>query len=178
MFDAGKFKALVHHVIARVDDPSRLGAVKLNKAVWFVDAEAYLRTGTTLTGARYSKMPQGPVPKAMLPILRELQAEGSIVVDTVDYYGRGKRQYRSLSEPPAGTFSDEELEYIHEITDIIAIHHTAASISESTHGAAWKLAEDGEDLPFHAVLADDLGPVTDADIEWAREMMTAFANAA
>lgn len=178
MFNAEKFKALVHHVIARVEDPAKLGAVKLNKVVWFVDAQSYLRTGETLTGARYSKMPQGPVPKAMLPILRELQSEGAVSIETVDYYGRGKRQYRALVKPQAEIFTEDEISYINEITDVVALRHTAASISELTHGAAWKLAKDGEDLPFHAVLADDLQEVTEQDIEWARERMGAFAIAA
>lgn len=178
MFKPEIFKALVHHVIARVKDPSQLGAVKLNKCVWFTDGQSYLRTGSTLTGARYTKMPQGPVPKAMLPVLRELQDEGAIMVETVDYYGRGKRQYRSLKQPPEGVFDEETLDYIHEITDLIAEKHTAASISEMTHGAAWKLASDGETLPFFAVLADELQDVTDEDIEWARGRMKEFAAAA
>jgi hypothetical protein len=177
-FNAKKFKNLVHYVISRVEDPSQLGAVKLNKIVWYIDAEAYLRTGESLTGARYSKMPQGPVPKAMLPIIRELEQESSILVETVDYYGRGKRQYRSLSAPDREIFAKDELEYIDEITDIIALRHTATSISERTHGAAWKLADDGEDLPFFAVLADDLQKVTDSDIQWAKGRMNAFEAAA
>ncbi len=178
MFKPDKFKALVHHVIARVEDPSQLGAVKLNKAVWFIDAQSYLRTGETLTGARYTKMPQGPVPKAMLPILRELQADGAISVDTVEYYGRPKRQYRLLLPAPEGVFDDEVTTYIHEITDIIAKHNTAKSISDQTHGAAWKLADDGEDLPFFAVLADDLEKVTAEDVDWAVERMKAYQIAA
>lgn len=174
MFDAAKFKALVHHVIARVEDPSQLGAVKLNKAVWFIDGRTYLRTGKTLTGARYIKEPQGPIAKAMLPILRELQNEGAIAVESVDYYGRAKWQYRSLRDARTNLFSKDELEYINEITDIIALHHTAKSISEATHGPAWKLARNGEDLPFHAVLAEDLQPVTEEDISWAKERMSAY----
>lgn len=177
MFDAAKFKALVHYVIARVEDPSQLGAVKLNKILWFIDGQAYLRTGKTLTGARYIKEPQGPVAKAMLPLLRELQSEGAIRIESVDYYGRGKWQYRSLRDARTNLFSKEERDYIDEITAIIALHHTAKSISEATHGPAWKLARNGEDLPFHAVLAEDLQPVTKEDIAWAKERMSAYEAA-
>lgn len=178
MFKPETFKALVHHVIARVEDPSQLGAVKLNKCVWFIDGQSYLRTGQTLTGARYVKMPQGPVPKAMLPVLRDLQDDGAIAVETVDYYGRPKRQYRLLKAPSEDAFEHDVLEYVHQITDIIAKQHTATSISDLTHGAAWKLAGDGEDLPFHAVLADDLQEVTEADIAWAKERMAGYDKAA
>jgi len=177
MFDAARFKALVHYVIARVEDPSQLGGVKLNKIVWFIDGQAYLRTGKTLTGARYIKEPQGPVAKAMLPLLRQLQEEGAIAIESVDYYGRGKWQYRSLRDAKTNLFSKEELDYIDEITDIIALHHTAKSISEATHGPAWKLARNGEDIPFHAVLAEDLQPVTEEDIAWAKERMSAYEAA-
>ena len=173
MFERQKFKDLVHYVIARVEDPSQLGAVKLNKIVWFVDGHAYLTTGKTLTGARYTKMAQGPVPKAMLPVLRELAQEGTITVDMVEYYGRPKRQFRSLRAPPAKAFTKEQRDFIDEITDVITLRNTAASISEQTHGVAWKLAREGEDLPFFAVLADELQTVTEDDIAWAKEHMSA-----
>lgn len=173
MFKREKFKALLHHAIARVEDPSRLGAVKLNKIAWFVDTHQYLTTGESMTGARYIKKPQGPVPKALLPVMEELQNSDAVMIETVSYYGKGKRQFRSMSDPDTSVFSADEMATINRVTDAIANSHTAKSISDMTHGAAWKLADDGEDLPFHAYLADEFQIATPADIAWATERMNA-----
>lgn len=171
MFKREKFKALLHHAIARVEDPSRLGAVKLNKIAWFSDTHQYLTTGESITGARYIKKPQGPVPKALVPVMQELQDEDAVMIEMVNYYGKGKRQFRSMSDPDDAVFTAEELATIDRITDAIANSHTAKSISDMTHGAAWKLADDGEDLPFHAYLADEFQIATDADVTWATDRM-------
>lgn len=173
MFKREKFKALLHHAIARVEDPSRLGAVKLNKIAWFSDTHQYLTTGESITGARYMKKAQGPVPKALIPVMQELQHEDAVMIETVNYYGKGKRQFRLMSAPDDTVFSADEIATIDRITDAIANSHTAKSISDMTHGAAWKLAEEGEDLPFHAYLADEFQIATPADIEWATGRMRA-----
>ena len=173
MFKREKFKALLHHAIARVEDPSRLGAVKLNKIAWFSDAHKYLTTGESITGARFIKKPQGPVPKALIPVMQELQDEDTVMIETVNYYGKGKRQFRSMRDPDDSVFTPEEIATINRITDAIANSHTAKTISDATHGAAWKLAEDGEDLPFHAYLADEFQVATPADIAWATDRMKA-----
>ncbi|WP_238273074.1 Panacea domain-containing protein [Methylobacterium cerastii] len=173
MFDKEKFKALIHYAIARVEDPKNLGAIKLNKILWYVDGNIFIRSGLSLTGARYVKQPMGPVPKAMLPILQEMQRDGLIRIDEVSYYGKTKKQYTSLVEPRTASFSSDHLEIINHVVDAISKRHTGASISEATHGNAWKLAEMGEEIPFHAAMIDDLADVSDEDAAWALRRMEA-----
>ena len=73
-FNREKFKLLVHYICWRCsDDPSRLGAVKLNKTLWVADFTAYYEFGQAITGAGYVKRQHGPVPRVILPVLRELE---------------------------------------------------------------------------------------------------------
>lgn len=41
-YNAEKFKALVHYICWKVEDPRQLGATKLNKILWFSDVLTYL----------------------------------------------------------------------------------------------------------------------------------------
>jgi hypothetical protein len=47
--DQAKFDTLVHYFCARCEDPSSLGATKLNKIMWYSDASAYLQLGKIST---------------------------------------------------------------------------------------------------------------------------------
>jgi len=172
MPEHGKFKALVHYVCWKCsDDPSKLGAVKLNKALWFSDVLSYADRGKPITDARYVKQQFGPVPKAILPILRTLEQENALRIEEVEYYGHRKRQYVALVEPDLSVFDESEIKIINKVIDVITDGHTAASISDLTHDEIWKLAEMGEEIPLHAVLASRLGKVTENDIKRAQERM-------
>ena len=74
-----KFKALVHYVIGKTDS-SRLGAIRLNKILWYVDTLTYRAEGASVTGGAYVKRQFGPVPKQILSMLGELEHENAIVI--------------------------------------------------------------------------------------------------
>lgn len=51
-----KLQALAHHIIAEcAHAPERLGAIRLNKAIWFSDVIMYQTTGESITGETYVK---------------------------------------------------------------------------------------------------------------------------
>ncbi len=166
MFKKEKFKALVHLVISLVADPSKLGAIKLNKIAWSVDGRAFKNYGKTLTGETYQKQDQGPVPRTMLPTLNSLVSEGKISVNDVQYYGKIKKQYESLKSPDEENFTSEDMKLIKSVVKEISENHTGQSVSITTHTVAWKIAKIGEIIPFSAYLVDDLQPLTKADINW------------
>ena len=149
----------------------KLGAVKLNKILWFSEVLSFAKTGDSIAGARFVKQQFGPVPKAILPILNELQKDGVLLIEEVEYYGHRKRQFVCLGEPNISLFSESELEIIQDVFSAVTNSHTAASISQLTHDVIWKLAEVGEEIPLLAVLASSLGQVKSDDVEKARQRM-------
>jgi len=166
-YDRGKFKTLVHYVCSRVEDPTRLGAVKLNKVLWFSDILTYLNFNAPVTGARYVKRQFGPVPAAIVPIIQELQSEGALAVRNVEYFGKPKREFFALTVPDISAFSADEISIVESVIDLICERHTAASISEFTHDEAWEMAQIGEDLPFYTVFAARRGEIDESDMAWA-----------
>jgi hypothetical protein len=166
-YDRSKFKTLVHYVCSRVEDPTRLGAVKLNKVLWFSDVLTYLNFNAPVTGARYVKRQFGPVPAAIVPIIEELKIEGALAVRNVEYFGKPKREFFALTVPDISAFSADEISVVESVIDLICERHTATSISEFTHDDAWEMAQIGEDLPFYTVFAARRGEVDESDMVWA-----------
>jgi hypothetical protein len=163
-----KLKALVHYVIAKCDNPRILGSIKLNKVLWVSDLWAYVSWGHPITGEHYVKQQFGPV-ASIVGILRELQAENKIVVRETVRYGRNKTDYIALERPKniSAMFTADEISLVDEAYDYVCRKHTAMQISDKTHDIIWQLAEIGEEIPYEAMWASRLDPVTKEDVELA-----------
>lgn len=167
-----KFSALVHYICWRCQDPTKLGAIKLNKVLWFSDAIAFAQSGRSITGAKYIKRQFGPVPQKILQALERLERDHKLAVRERDYHGRTKREYFALEPPEISAFSAEEISLVDSVIDAVCDHHTATSISELTHDDAWQLARIGEEIPLHAFLAAESGELTEESLAWAKSEAT------
>jgi hypothetical protein len=168
-----RLATLAHYVIWR-SDPASLGAVKLNKILWFSDLEYYRLTGKSITGATvYTKLQFGPVPKGILQALDTLAAEDKIAISRENYYGRPKTMFMALSRPDLQAFHADEIAVVDMIANVIQQKHTATSISELTHDALWAETEIGAEMPIGAAYVVP-GEITPEDMDWATE---AFADA-
>lgn len=172
-----KLKALVHYVTSRCEDPAMLGSIKLNKVLWVADLWAYVGTGTPITGERYVKQQFGPVALTMPAILEELQAENKLVVRRTEAHGNPKVDYIALTRPEniSEQFTADEIRLVEEAIGFV-VGHTAVEISDRSHDVIWELAEIGEEIPYHAMLAYRLDGVTKEDVKWAREAHEAACN--
>jgi hypothetical protein len=175
-FDRAKFKTLVHYVCySYTDDPSKLGAVKLNKSLWLADFTAYYNSGHAITGARYVKRKHGPVPGAIVPILRELESEGALTVKDTQFHGFPKKEYRALTEPDMSGFEPEELALAEAAIKTVCEENTANSISEKSHDHIWHAANDGEEIPYFTIFSLK-GKIDDDERDWARQELEAMAR--
>ena len=165
-----KLKALVHFIVHECrDNPGQLGAVRLNKALWFTDMLAYQEIGTSVTGARYIKRKMGPVPKAVLPTLRELQEESKIVIqERTNYYD--SRKFISILDPDVSLLSDSDRQTARAVLNFVC-NNTANEISDITHDEVWRAAMEGEEIPLVATLATGRGAITKDTKKWAGEIV-------
>jgi hypothetical protein len=152
--------------------PERLGAVKLNKILYFSDMLLYAAAGHPLTGATYKKRRHGPTTDDLLPALRELQRSGAIRLGKTDYFGYRKTVF-ILQErnPNLSALSEEEKQLISDVTDFVANQNTAKTISELSHTQAWEMAEFGAELPYYSAFALFPTIVSSETIEWAKSMV-------
>lgn len=166
-FDREKFTALVHYICERAEDPSVLGAVKLNKVLWYSDVINYLITGKPITGETYVKRQHGPVPRHVLAAIDQLIAENKIARGHVDHFGFTKHEYVSLISADKSIFTGDEIALVDRAFEHVCMNHTATSVSVETHTVIWELAEMGEELPYYTVFASQIGEINEDDIAWA-----------
>lgn len=161
-----KFKALVHLVIQDCEDPKRLGAVRLNKILWWADKEAYRMTGASISGSKYVRRMRGPVPSHVLRSLRELEEEGNISIrHPTEVYE--PRLFKSEKPASNEMFSEFEKRLVNSYAKIICTHFTADEISELSHDDIWEAANEGEEIPLSATLVSEAGDFRAEVTNWA-----------
>lgn len=169
-FDQAKFNELVHYICHK-SDKDMLGAVKLNKILWFSDTLNFLSWGSSITGETYKKRQLGPVPHHIMHSLEQLEQEGFLSITEKPAYGYTKREYVSLKSPNIDIFKSHEISLIDEVIETITKNHTATSISELTHDDIWEMAEIGETIPYETIMVARLGEIDENDIAWANEVI-------
>jgi len=162
------------YVIAR-SQPDKLGAVKLNKVLWYADLIAYRRTGKTITGSEtYIKRQFGPVPDGIVSALKQLEREHRILIRNVDTPSGERREFLWLEQPDVKSFSPQEIDVLNEVMDWICNDESAKSISEKTHDALWEETEIGARISVRAgaIVPAEVSPEA---ITWAKSAFEARA---
>ena len=166
-----KLQSLMHYIIWKCPDPTRLGAVKLNKTLWYSDLFTYLEKGRSITGIAYIKRQFGPVPKPddFTEASEKLKGEGKIAITEGIYYGKPHRQFVALKLPDISMFSSEEISIVDIMIEEICQKHTASSISNLSHDIIWESADIGEEIPLCTAFAARFGQINEDDIQWAKK---------
>ena len=159
------FKDVVEYIIYFCDkNKLNLGAIKLNKILWFFDVNNYKKTGESLTKERYVKQQFGPVPQHILECIKELEKDNAIRVEQENNDGYKKTNFFYKKD----TFDKniEKQEDLNALIKDICNNFSASQISEKTHDNIWRLAKISEEIPLYATLANDMLEIDDDDVEW------------
>lgn len=176
-----KLENLLLHVIRRVENPFHLGAVKLQKIVWFSDGEMVLRTGHGISDADFRRRPQGPHSRDIEQALAHLKEHGLVAErrETPSWGTFEQRLFFAMGAPDLSDFSADEIAVVDQMIDVIAYGHTARSISDVTHDKLWETLADGDAFPPSTILAWHLGtPASEDAVAWAEEAAKGLAPAA
>jgi len=112
----------------------RLGVLHVNKLAWYSDAENYKRSGVSITGARYARLPYGPVLDQYRMIFRALEEKGFLVSE-------GTNQLRPGRAFDAQVFTADELDAINAVwktfrnrlSSIVNLSHQERAWKETPH---------------------------------------------
>jgi hypothetical protein len=167
-YDEGKFRELILYIAHRCADDDDFGDTRLNKVLFFSDAFALQYLGKPITGARYQKLKFGPAPRALLPVRRELEAEGHVRTELV---GDPPRTVTiPLRGPDMSRFSEAEMELVDEVIGIFE-GKTATLVSRLSHlnSPGWNLVEMHENIPLESQLLSTSSPPPEV-LERGREL--------
>lgn len=124
----------------------------------------YLATGGPLTGADYQRQRFGPTARLLTACLKELEREGRVRTERVDYFGYSKAEYHSLRAPDLATLPLHDRSLIEEMTRFVCTR-SAVEISEFSHDDVWSSVPMGERIPYYAAFAMFPAELTDEDME-------------
>ena len=148
-------------IASRCECDPTFGATKLNKILFYADFLAYLNLGRSITGQEYFALQQGPAPKRLLPVLKKMQADGSLAILESEFYGKVQRRTIALRQPDVGKFNSEEVDLIHYVIENWW-GKTGREISEQSHRfLGWQLAAEKETIPYEAALVGNREPTLD-----------------
>lgn len=168
-FNREKFHESIVYIAKRLDPAAALGRVKLAKLLMQSDFGAYQRFGQSITGATYEKWEQGHLPRELLLAQRDLEAEGAISTETVEYFGKRLQQVTAHRDPDMSHFSEDEVAVIETALREFG-HESATYLSKLSHEElGWRLADWKEPIPYNTVFLGS-GGATEADIRRGEEL--------
>lgn len=168
-FNRQKFKDVVHYVVHHVTTrygAASLGNTKLHKVLYFSDMLRYLASGAPLTGADYQRQRFGPTARLLTSCLKELEREGRVRTEHVNYYGYSKAEYHALRSPDISGLSEPDRLLVEEMAEFVCAR-SAVEISEFSHDDVWSSVPMGERIPYYAAFAMFPSELTDEDMEEA-----------
>lgn len=167
-----KLRELILYVADKCEDDPTFGAVKLNKILFCADFISFAEYGEPVTGVKYRKFQQGPVPTILKRVRLEMEESGEVVVRKKSYHGRMQHRIIPLRQPD---FSQLGARDIALVDDMIRMfwNRSAQEVSELSHDRAWKNASEGEAIPYEAAFVSD-EPLTERDAAIAEEMIAEY----
>jgi hypothetical protein len=154
-----RLREAVLYVSRACEQVEYFGLVKLNKIIWRADFESFAQRGQPVTGRQYQRLPQGPAPVEMLPVLNELQADGLLRIERRKVVDFEEQRPVALAEPVLTFFSPSDIECLDRAISAYW-DKTGTETSDISHGVGWKSRTDGEPMPYElAYLSDEaIGP--------------------
>ena len=175
-YDEAKLRELILYVAGRLQADPRAGAVKLNKILWWAECAAMRTFGRTITGAEFQKLENGPAPRRLVPVRKELVESGDARIEPTSYMGKTQQRLVPQRDADLGGFSPDELRLVDEVIDALW-DKTAGEVSSASHGEiGWRIAEFGETIPVSTAFLADEAVVTPAMVDRAGKLARARAS--
>ena len=156
-----KLRELILLIATRSEGDKPFGAVKLNKLLFYTDFLAYLNFGEAITGQEYQKLPQGPAPRRMLPVLKKMIDKEDLAIRRHDYYGKDQQRAFALTPPDMGRFNFAEIELIDRVVEMFWGKNASEMSAISHQFLGWKLAAMNETIPYSVALVGSREPTAE-----------------
>ncbi len=170
-----KFREMIIYTCLRSENDPGFGAVKLNKLLFFMDLAAYKRSGKTISGQEYKKLPLGPVPTQIPEAMKIMEEEGEICTRKQPAWNYVQHRTFALREADLKLFSRDEM-MIMESVIARYMGMTGTDISLLSHEfLGWQLADVGEAIPLGVIFISRRG-LTKEEKQYAEDLVNSPAS--
>jgi uncharacterized phage-associated protein len=128
-----------------------MGETVLNKLLYFCDFNYYELYEEHLTGARYKKLPYGPVPQKLNSILNQMIDKGQLKRVKTTYHDLPQTRYLPLEKADLTQLLAAEKTVIDDVV-LQMSDWNANRISEYSHeDKPWKATREGDFISYNLV---------------------------
>ena len=146
-----KFKNVLLYLLECCAGKPNVGETVLNKLLYFCDFNYYEIYEEHLTGARYKKLPYGPVPQQLDSIINQMIADKQVQRIKTEYHGFTQTRYIPLAKCDLTQFSAAEKTVIDDVVRQMG-DWNANTISEYSHkDKPWRATDDGDYISYNLV---------------------------
>lgn len=168
--DDKKLAELVLYIASRSEDDSTYSATKLNKLLFFSDFFSYASLGRPITCHRYQKLPNGPAPVALLPVVQKTEAKGDCEWIEKPYFGRVQKRLIAKRGADLSWMSEEVRALVDQLIDELW-ERSARDVSELSHEfPGWQAVGMQEEIPYETVFVLPPRPLSARELEHARKL--------
>jgi transcriptional regulator with XRE-family HTH domain len=150
-----KFKNILLYILERCAGKPNVGETVLYKLLYFSDFNYYEMYEEHLTGAKYRKLPYGPVPQQLNSIINEMIESGQLKRVKTEYHNYPQTRYLPLEKPDLTKLKASEKEVIDRVIEQMS-DWSAAAISKYSHlDMPWLASKEGEDINYELAFYRD-----------------------
>ena len=143
-----KLKNLLLYFLERCAGKPNVGETVLYKLLYFADFNYYELYEEHLTGARYRKLPYGPVPQNLDSIINQMIGKGQLQRVKTEYHGFTQTRYLPLEKADLTKLKASEKDVIDRVIEQLS-DWSASAISNYSHkDMPWIASKDGEDINY------------------------------
>ncbi len=143
-----KFKNVLLYILEKCAGKPNVGETVLFKLLYFSDFNYYELYEEHLTGAKYRKLPFGPVPQKLDTIIYQMIEKGQLQRVKTDYHGYPQTRYLPLEKADLTKFKASEKEVIDRVIEQLS-DWSAAAISNYSHkDMPWLASKEGEEINY------------------------------
>jgi transcriptional regulator with XRE-family HTH domain len=151
-----KFKNVLLYILERCAGKPNVGETVLNKLLYFSDFNYYELYEEHLTGAKYRKLPFGPVPQKLDTILNQMIDAGQLQRVKTEYHGYPQTRFLPLIKANLTELKASEKEVIDKVIDQMS-DWSASYISDYSHkDLPWEVTDEGKELSYELVFYREL----------------------
>lgn len=143
-----KFKNVLLYILERCAGKPNVGETVLYKLLYFSDFNYYELYEKHLTGAKYRKLPFGPVPQKLDTIINQMIEKGQLQRVKTEYHGYPQTRYLPLEKADLTELKASEKDVIDRVIEQMS-DWSAAAISNYSHkDLPWEVTEEGQDISY------------------------------
>ncbi len=143
-----KFKNVLLYILERCAGKPNVGETVLYKLLYFSDFNYYELYEEHLTGAKYRKLPYGPVPQKLDIIIGQMIEQKQLQRVKTEYHGYPQTRYLPLEKADLTQLRASEKEVIDRVIEQMS-DWSAAMLSSYSHGdKPWKASKEGEEINY------------------------------